>query len=129
MGYSVLCWIVGIGAYAGAIAFFRSVDVIPKGGEVYGHIYTFYLWAAVPILIAVAIVVLVLRPIFVLAVCDLYSDHLNEKGIKVELPENPPQSVSAITTFCCLCLIVAVIYMYRNELGIIDMLSTPAGSN
>ena len=126
-GYSALCWIVGVGAYVGAILFFMVVDVVPKGDEVYSHIYTFYFWAAVPILIAVAIVMLVLRPIYVLAICDLYSDYLNEKGVEVELQENPAKSTSVIVVFCCLCLIIAVIYMYRTELGVVDMLSTPYG--
>ena len=126
-GYSALCWIVGIGAYVGTFLFFTAVDVVPKGSKVYSHIYEFYFWAAGPILIAVAIVMLILRPIYVLAICDLYSDHLNKKGIKVELPENPAKSISAIVAFCCLCLIIAVIYIYRIELGVIDMLSTPYG--
>ena len=127
-GYSLLCWIIGISAYVGAILLFMVVDIVPEGGEVYGHIYTLYFWAAVPILIAVAIIMLFLRPIYVLALCDLYSDHLDNKGVDVTLPENPPKSISAIVAFGCICLIVAVVFMYRNELGIVDMLSTPYGS-
>lgn len=126
-GYSALCWIVGIGAYVGAILFFMAVDIAPKGDEIYGHIYTFYFWAAVPILIAVAIVMLILRPIFVLAICDLYSDYLNGKGIEIVLPENPAKSTSAIVVFGCLCLVLVMAYMFRIELGIVDMLSTPYG--
>jgi len=79
-GYSALCWVVGVGSYVGAIFFFMALDIVPKGDEIYGHIYTFYFWAAVPILIAVAIVVLFLRPIFILALCDLYSDYLDKKA-------------------------------------------------
>jgi len=126
-GYSALCWIVGIGAYVGAIVLFMSVDIVPKSDEIYGHIYTFYFWAAVPILIAVAVVMLFLRPIFVLALCDLYSDYLDNKGEEVNLPENPPKSISTIIAFGGMCLIVAVTYLYRNELGIVDMLSIPYG--
>ena len=83
---------------------------------------------AVPLLIAVAIVALVLRPIYVLALCDLYSDHLDAKGIAVTLPESPPKSISALVVFLCICLILAVVFMYRNELGVVDMLSTPYGA-
>jgi len=126
-GYSILCWIVGIGAYIGTIFFFVAFDLTPEGDEVYQHIYTFYFWAAVPILASVAIIMLVLRPIFVLAICDLYSDYLNEKGKDVVLPQNPPKSISALIVFICLCLILAVVYMYRTELGVIDLLSTPYG--
>jgi len=126
-GYSALCWIVGISSYIGAIVLFGFVDIVPDGGDVYGHVYTFYFWAAVPILIAMAVVMLVLRPIYVLAICDLYSDHLDEKGVEVKLPQDPPKSVSAIVAFACLCLIMAVVYIFRAELGIVDMLSTPYG--
>lgn len=126
-GYSALCWIVGIGAYIGAILLFKVVDFVPKGDEIYGHIYTFYFWAAVPILIAVAIIMLLLRPIYVLALCHLYSDHLNEKGEAVDLPDNPPKSISAIVAFGCLCVILAVVYLYRIELGVVEMLSVPYG--
>ena len=126
-GYSALCWIVGIGAYVGTIFLFIILDIVPKGDEVYGYIYNFYFWAAVPILIAVAIIMLFLRPIYVLSLCDLYSDYLDRKGTNVTLPESPPKSVSAIVAFGCVCVIMAVVYLYRNEIGIVDMLSIPYG--
>jgi hypothetical protein len=126
-GYSALCWIIGIGAYVGAIFLFMAVDIVPESDEIYGHIYTIYFWAAVPILIAVAIIMLFLRPIYVLALCDLYSDYLDQKGTEVSLPENPAKSVSAIIAFGCICVMVVMVYIYRVELGIVDMLSTPYG--
>jgi len=76
---------------------------------------------------AVAVIMLFLRPVFVLALCDLYSEHLNRRGEAVALPENPPKSVSALVVFGCLCLLVAVAFFLRDELGITDMLSTPYG--
>ncbi len=126
-GYSALCWIVGIVAYVGAIFFLVTTDIVPSGDEIYGHIYTFYFWAAVPILIAVAVITLFLRPIYILALCDMYSDHLDKKGIPAELPENPSKGISAMVAFVCICIILAVIYFYRYELGIVDMLSIPYG--
>lgn len=78
-------------------------------------------------MISVAIVMLLLRPIYVLALCDLYSEHLSNQGRTVRLPDNPPASISAIVAFVCLCLILAVVYLYRVELGVVDMLSTPYG--
>jgi uncharacterized membrane protein len=85
-GYSALCWIVGVAAYAGAIFFFKALDHTPQGHEVYGDTYTFFFWAAIPILVAVSFVVLFLRPIYVLALCDLYSDHLTQKSEEVGQP-------------------------------------------
>ncbi len=126
-GYSALCWVVAIGAYTGAIFLFMVADIVPESDEIYGHVYRFYFWAAVPILVAVAIIMLFLRPIYVLALCDLYSDYLDQKGTDIALPENPSKSMSAVVAFGCICVIMAVVYLYRNELGIMDMLSTPYG--
>lgn len=85
-GYSALCWIAGVAAYAGAIFLFMVLDTTPQGHEIFGDIYTFFFWAAVPILIAVSFVVLLLRPIYVLALCDLYSDYLSRKEQEVAQP-------------------------------------------
>jgi uncharacterized membrane protein len=126
-GYSALCWIVGISAYLGSIALFVIVDIVPEGEAVYGYVFEFYFWAAVPVLIAVAFVVLLLRPIFILALCDLYSDYLDKNGTPADLPENPSRATSALVAFVCLCLLVAVVYLYRVELGIVDLLSVPYG--
>ena len=84
-GYLAFCWIVGIGTYAGTILFLVTVDGVAEGNEK----YALALWAAVPIANAVAIIALLLRPIYVLALCDLYSDHLARKGVVVELADNP----------------------------------------
>ena len=124
-GYSLLCWIVGIGAYVGTIGLFSVVDIIPENEELYSHVYSFYLWAALPILVATGIIMLFLRPIYILALCDLYSDHLQTKKTPIALPQNPPKAVSAIVAFSVVCLLLATMYLYRVELGVIDMLSTP----
>ena len=126
-GYSALCWIVGIGTYIGALFMFGTTDILPKGEELYSNIYTFYLWAAVPILIATAMVMLLLRPIYVLALCDLYSDHLKNRNEEIHLPENPSPATSALVAFMALCILVGVVFMYRDELGITDMLATSYG--
>lgn len=120
-GYSALCWVVGISAYVASF-FFLMVS-----GKMSGNIYTFYTWAAVPILIAAAVVILFLRPIYVLALCDLYSDHLEQKGTVVCLPKDHSKGMSAMIVFGAICVIIALVYFYRSEIGILDMLSTPFG--
>jgi Zn-finger nucleic acid-binding protein len=126
-GYSVLCWIVGIGSYLCTILLFMSVDILPEGDEVYSHIYTFYLWAAVPILVAASLVMLLLRPIYVISICDLYSDYLEKQGKQVSLPDNIPKSVSALVAFLAIAIITAAAVLFRDEMGISRMLSTPYG--
>ncbi|QDV69814.1 hypothetical protein Poly24_35310 [Rosistilla carotiformis] len=126
-GYSAVCWIVGIGTYVGTIWMFAFFDVIPKNEPIESHMFEAYFWIAGPLLIAIGVVMLFLRPVFVLALCDLYSEHLDRRGKSVALPENPPKSISALVAFGCLCLLVAVAFLLRDELGITDMLSTPYG--
>ena len=70
MGYSMLCWIIGVLAYAGAI-----VTLVMFGGPVGGEnwVYQFYVLMGAPIFFAVGIVSLI-RPVFVLAISKLYTD-------------------------------------------------------
>ena len=79
--------------------------------------YTIYFWLAVPLLAALVIVMLILRPIYVLALCDLYSDHLSSRNEKVRFPRNPPVSLSAFIAFIILCIILAVAFFYSYEIG------------
>ena len=70
MAYSLLCWIVGVAAYLGAIVFVIKFAG-PLGGE--NGLYHFYLLMGAPIFFAVGLTSL-LRPFFVLAVAKLYTD-------------------------------------------------------
>ena len=129
-GYSALCWIVGIAAYIGSAWFLFAFDILPEGGEdeLYRHMYTIYLWLGVPILVALSIVMLILRPIYVLAICDLFSEYLSSRNEKVSLPANPQTFSSALVAFGTLCLLVIVVIIFRDELGVTAMLSTPVNS-
>jgi hypothetical protein len=129
LGYSALCWVVGISAYVGTIIFFCVFrNLVPLGNEkIYGHVYSFYFWAGIPILVAVGIIQVFLRPIYVISSCHIYSDYLNEKEEKILLPTPPSKSVSALVAFGALLFILAVVFIYRDQLGITKMLSTPYG--
>ena len=125
--YSALCWIVGIGAYVGAIGLLLVVDIFPEGNKVYSHIYDFYLWMAVPIVIALAVVMLLLRPIYVLALCDLYSYYLENKEVSPSLPIDVSKGRSALVVFGLTVIALGVVYLFRDELGITPLLKTPHG--
>jgi hypothetical protein len=70
MGYSLMCWIIGILAYAGAFLALITFGS-PLGGD--NWVYHFYLLMGLPIVVAVGIVSLI-RPLFVIAVSKLYTD-------------------------------------------------------
>lgn len=116
-GYSALCWVVGITSYVGAFFLFAVVDIAPPQEETYRHIYEFYLVAAAPILIAAGMVLLLLRPVYLLALCDLYADHVEKRGEAASLPPGPEKATSMLVAFAALCAFVGTVFIYRAELS------------
>jgi len=125
VGYSFLCWIIGISAYIGTILFFIHGHFIPSHAEIYGFIYTFYFWAGVPLLVAVALIELFLRPAYIIGSCELYAQYLTENNKTIMLPQPPSKSISAFVFFVILCVLVMVVFLFREPLGINAALSVP----
>jgi hypothetical protein len=72
IGYSLICWIIGVGAYAGAVAYAIALD---GRGVLRPHdIYNFYLFMALPIVIAVGVTAVLVRPFYLVMVSKLYTD-------------------------------------------------------
>ena len=123
-GYSVICWVIGIAAYIASIFFFAN---FPSLFESDHFLFTFYLWMGVPIIIAVGVIKLFVRPIFVLASCQLYSDYIKEQGEQVEFKDLPGKGVSTFVAFLVLCIIMSFVFMYRQEIGLMNILNTSPG--
>lgn len=66
---------------------------------------------------------LLLRPVYVIAMCDVYADYLDESEQTPDFGTAPSNGISALVTFLCVCLFVAVLHLYRESLGIIHWLS------
>ena len=115
--YSGICWVIGILTYV--LAFF----VIVYFGSNEFNIANFYLLMAAPIVLAVGVIMFFLRPIYVLSMCNLYSDYLTVNNKTVDLPDNPPRAVSALVVFSLLCVALLVIFYFREEIGLIELLS------
>lgn len=126
VGYSGLCWVVGIAAYIGTILFLAvGPGGYDPGNEISSTIYLFYFWAGVPLVVAVGVVLLVIRPVYLLSACDLYSKFLEWRGEEVELAPAPGKGISALVAVAVLALVLAVVFVYRDELGISALLATP----
>lgn len=125
-GYSTLCWIIGIATYILTIVFlcFGPGSFVPDV-ETARFFYLFYFWAGVPIVISTGVVMLVLRPLYLLSACELYSDFLDDRGETVDLANPPPRSVSALVAMGVLGLGLLVVFLYRDALGITGLLATP----
>lgn len=117
--YTAVNWIVGIGAYVGGLMFIFSVDAFDAPHS----LYSFYLWAAAPIVIAVGVLQLFVRPIFILAACNEYAEYLRQTGETVELPDAPAPATSAAVAFVILMIFAALIFVFRNEIGLMKILA------
>ncbi len=118
-GYSIVCWVIGVATYVGSIVFFMNHPLLFERGH---RLFTFYFWMGVPILVSVAVINLLVRPIYVIASCKLYSDYLKEQGRRVELGRLPGNGTSAFVAFLVAVAIAGFIYMVREEIGLMDIL-------
>lgn len=118
-GYSALCWVIGVAACVGIFAFLIG---FPSPFSAQHKMFSFYAWIGVPILLAVGIINLFFRPIYVIASCQLYSDFLKEKGRSVEFGNLPGRGTSAFAAFLVLCALLFVIFLYREEIGLMELL-------
>lgn len=127
-GYSICCWVVGIGTYVLAVLWINSVILVPYGESIYDKVFWFYLWVAIPMLAGVLVVIIFLRPIYLLGIGNLYLRYMAEQGEAIVLPRPEKGYIDGLAAFCVLGIFITVAYVYRNELGIVDMLSVPYGA-
>ncbi|MDO8518412.1 MAG: hypothetical protein Q7S26_03945 [bacterium] len=125
VGYSLICWVIGVSTYIGTIFFFIFFDNLVPDGEIYSTIYEFYFWAGVPILVSVGVILLFLRPIYTISSADIYADYLQEQNQPLFLPKPPSKTVSAIVAVFVLLAIIGAVVLYRDQLGITAMLAMP----
>ena len=109
-GYSAACWVIGILAYAGGVLYIWQSGVmeasIAEGTS--RRLHEFYFVAGAPLILAVAIIQLMIRPIFLLSLCDLYSDFVREQGRPIQLPQGPGRGVAALVAFALFCVTFTV---------------------
>ena len=119
--YSGNCWVLGILTYFAAFPILFSFD---DGTGIGNNIANIYLYIALPICFSVGVIMFFLRPIYLLSLCNLYSDYLKANNKAIELPDNPPRAISALVVFAILCIAVLVVFYYREAIGLVDILST-----
>lgn len=110
IGYSIICWIVGIGTYIGIhyLLFYLPLN---------HQIHPFYFVVGLPISIALIIIMVIFRPLYIIAACRIYAFYIREKNIPIRLPQPSSKIFSSLVAFGILVLIVGTLYLYRNELG------------
>ena len=90
-----------------------------------GHIGDYYFWAGVRIAVATGVVVVLLRPVYLFGLCGPYVEYHEERDRKLELPVLPSTLVSAVVAFLALALFAAVVFQFRQEIGLTDWIARP----
>ena len=74
-------------------------------------------------LVAVAFIQLFFRPIYIISSFRLYSRYIRENKIHIEPINDVSKGTGTFVAFIILAAITTVAYLYRDELGITEMLS------
>lgn len=124
LGYSTACWIVGIITYIGgfALLMYKRDSIINNSIHTF-PMFEFYYWIGIPVVLSAAIILFVLRPVYIIMVCDLYSTYTSKQGRPPILKVSHNRSLSVLVTFSVLVLIILAVYLFREELGILSILN------
>lgn len=124
--YSLVCWIIGVVAYISAVLIILSLDLSIGDDNL---LYILYLWLFIPIVISTGIVMVVVRPFYILSVARLYTDtySVDENNIEVALGS----SGGAVLFFLFLILLTALgaIIFFAGPLGIEGWLADQAAAH
>ena len=82
----------------------------------------------IPLLITVILLKVFIRPLYILSLFDLYSEYIMETQQKIIAPQKNKLAQTALWFFVFLILLVIFIILFREELGIMELLATPHNS-
>ena len=97
--------------------------------EIHSKIYEIYLIMGFPIFLAVGFLHLFIRPFYVLSLFDLYSGYMIETNQEIKAPERNPFAQFALWAFSFLIILIIIVFLFREQLGIMKMLSMPYGES
>lgn len=124
-GYALLCWVLGFGTYVlGVAALICFPDMWPDRSATGSKIEHFYVIAGFPLVIALAVVHLGLRPVYIIAISDLYVDYLAETKQQIDVNVADIKLGGVLSAGLALLAAVMFVVVIRDMLGITEMLAT-----
>ena len=114
LGYSFVCWIVGIGCYTGTVLFFCYMDKMPDEYD----IYSWYFYAGLPLILALLIIIILFRPLYIISACRIYINYACDEGITPNLPQRTSAFTNILVIFLCFAAIIGVVLLFHQQLGI-----------
>ncbi len=121
VGYSVINWVVGILTYVSSCFILANSGIIRE--EIYSSMYGILLLLGIPIFIAVGLLKIFVRPLYILFLFDLYSDYMLEKRQVVTIPSKNTDAKTALWFFAFLIFLMLAVILFHEEMGITKMLT------
>ncbi len=118
MGYSFVCWIVGIGCYVGIVLFFALMPQMPDEQD----IYSWYFYAGFPLIIALLIIMIIFRPLYIISACRIYVSYACDAGIQPNLPKKTSAFINILVIFTLLAWAICFVLFFHQQLGIDKLL-------
>ncbi|MCY4321679.1 MAG: zf-TFIIB domain-containing protein [Bdellovibrionaceae bacterium] len=119
IGYSLVSWLVGITAYIGSVFVIARSDLKPSGNDM----YDVFVLLGFPIIIAVAVLKILIRPLYILSLFDIYSDYMIHTKQKILAPQKNSFAQSALWFFILLVIVIFAVILFRGEIGLTERLS------
>lgn len=120
MGYSLICWIVGILTYFGAVLYLMNygTGIVGKPNEV----YNFYVFIAAPIVIAVGVTAVLIRPFYLVTVSKFYTDTVPVDAATTQ--HTGEGGINALTlSFALLLGALLAFTFFGEQLGMYDFIA------
>ena len=125
LGYSAVCWIIGILSYFGTLLYY-----VKFGDSGYGPhwLYNFYLLIGTPLFFSIGIVTVIVRPFYFLAVSKLYSEVIDvtaETRNEVDMVDSDTLLRLSWVRLLFFLLLAIIIFLlvFGNQIGLVDWVS------
>ena len=117
VAYSLICWIIGIGSYLSLVVFFPHIKEFYIAHNL-PSVYGFYLLVGLPLLISLFLVMVIFRPLYIIAATRIYLRFAVSNQIERHLPNPSSKGLSALVGFIAVAVIIVVVILFRDQLGI-----------
>jgi hypothetical protein len=114
MGYSLICWLIGILTYIGGLSYVMHFS--QSTGSTNG-VYNFYVLIAVPIVFSVGVTAVLVRPLYLVVVARLYAEVV-PIGEAADVPASSRKADIAGVIFAVLLCTLLAFYWFGDQLGL-----------
>ena len=122
-GYAAICGIVILAGLMATTMLF-IFGLTPPKGTAPRTIYV--LWIGVPMFAIIGVIELLVRPVYVIAACQMYSEFRKETRKPIKFGKPSDRGLNVLAAFLAACVILSLVAVYRDQVGLGDLMAIPA---